>query len=214
MPALASSFLYQPLDALLGRTSHVRVLRVLTQHGGSLTPPDLARRAGLSRRGAWNAIAELQAAGVIEPVGAGRSPPYRLAENHPLSDAVRRLFEGEAARADAVVAAVREAARQLLPPPLAVWLYGSVTRGADTPASDLDIALVAEEDVLARAQAAQLRNDLVRVSERWAVAPSVISLSRSELKALQRERRPFWERLVRDAMPLVGAPAETLEYGD
>lgn len=192
----------------MGRASHVRVLRALSLHGGGLAPPELARRTGLSRRGAWNALESLEDAGIIEPVGTGHSVPYRLSDTHPLGVTLRRLFEDEAERADTLISAIRLAAARLDPAPLAVWLFGSVARAEDRPGSDLDIAVVAEDGPVARAQAERLRDALDGIGEQFGVRPSVISLSRPEFHALQVEDGPFWRHVVEDAVPLLGPPPD------
>jgi predicted nucleotidyltransferase/biotin operon repressor len=203
-----SSLLFHPLDRFLGRASHVRVLRALSLHGGGLTPPELARRTGLSRRGAWNALESLEDAGIVEPVGGGHSVPYRLSDAHPLGVTLRRLFADEAERADTLISTIRVAAARLDPAPLAVWLFGSVARGEDRPGSDLDIAVVAEDGPAARARAESLRDALDGIGEQFGIRPSVISLSRSDLHALQAEDDPFWRRVVEDAVPLMGPPPD------
>lgn len=203
------SVLFEPLDRVLGRLSHVRVLRALTLHGRGLTPPELARRTRLSRRGVWNALEALEGLEIVEPVGSGHSVPYRLSP-HPIARSIQRLFEDETERADAVLAAARSAAASLEPSPLGVWLFGSVARAEDRAGSDLDLAVVAGRREAARESAAQLRDALHGVEEQWGVYPSVISLSSRELEALREEGGDFWRRLVRDGIPLFGPAPEEL----
>lgn len=204
------SVLFEPLDRVLGRLSQVRVLRALTLHGGGLTPPELARRTRLSRRGVWNALETLEGLEIVEPVGPGHSVPYRLSRTHPIARSIRRLFEDETERADGVLAAARSAAAGLEPSPLAVWLFGSVGRAEDQAGSDLDLAVVADRRETARESAAQLRDALHGMEEQWGVYPSVISLSSSELETLREEGGDFWRRLVRDGIPLLGPAPEEL----
>ncbi len=206
----SASVLFEPLDRVLGRSSQVRVLRALSLHGPGLTPPELARRTGLSRGGVWKALARLEELDVVEPVGVGHTVPYRMSPTHPIAQAINILFGAEAGRADGVLAAICSAAALLEPQPLAVWIFGSVARAEDRPESDLDIAVVADNDTAARSCAAQLRDALSDPAERWAVRPSVISLSLAELEKLHVEGGNFWIRLVKEAIPLVGPPPNEL----
>ena len=203
-----TSSLFQSLDGVLGRLSHIRVLRVLALHGGALTPPELALRSGMSRAGAWNALDALEAIGIVARVGTGTTVPFTLNEGHPLTGSIRRLYEDEASRADGVLEEIRTAARALDPPPLGVWLFGSVARGEDRAESDLDIAVVAEDEAAARLQAARLRESLSAMPGRYAVRPSVISLSASEVVSLRDDGQEFWQRIVQDGVPLLGPPPE------
>ncbi len=203
--------LFRTLDTVLGRVSHVRILRVLSLHGGPLTPPELAWRSGLSRAGAWNALDALEEVGIARSVGTGGSVPYALVDAHPLTPSIRAIFEEEAARVDEVLAGVRDAAASLDPAPLGVWLFGSAARGEERPDSDLDIAVVAEDEPTARRHAEALREVLMDLADRYAVRPSVISLSRTEVDSMRNEGREFWQRLVRDGVPLFGMSPEAFD---
>ncbi|MEX0891448.1 MAG: nucleotidyltransferase domain-containing protein [Gemmatimonadota bacterium] len=180
-------------------------------HGEPLTPPELAWRAGISRAGAWNALEALEEIGIVGPVGTGGSVPYQLNEAHPLADTIRTLYAEEANRADGVFSEVRTAAATLDPPPLAVWLYGSVARAEDRADSDLDIAVVGRDREDARSGARQLREALEGFAARWAIHPSVISLSGEEIEALRRDNNEFWQRIIEDGIPLLGTAPEALE---
>lgn len=206
-----SSSLFRSLDGILGRVSHVRVLRALSLHGGALSPPELAWRTELSRAGVWNAITALEQLGVVGPVGTGTSVPFSLRDEHPLTPSIRGLFEQEAQRADAVLSEIRSAAAAIDPAPIGVWLFGSVARGEDRAESDVDIAVIGEDDETARRQAEQLRDGLEGRSQLLAVRPSVISLSRTGIRSLRADDSPFWHRITTDGVPLLGPAPEELE---
>lgn len=159
----ASSALYHPLDQVLGSPAPVRVLRILVGHRGGLGVSDIARRARLALPSTRAALRRLLDAEMVSGVGAGRSMVCALRPEHPLAGALNALFAAVRQQADAVIGAIRAAAGELQPPPLAVWLFGSVARGEDTPTSDVDIALVsarpepsAQADALREAIAAAL----------------------------------------------------------
>lgn len=202
--------LYQPIDEILGTPAGVRVLRVLALHGGELSGSEVARRADLSRTGAWRALTRLGAVAVVETVGQGHSVPYRLNRRHPLAEPIVTLFRAEAARAEAFFDQIRSAAERMDPPPRAVWLYGSAARREDTAESDVDIAIVGR-DGESRRQAERLRDALEEFAEDWSVRPSVISLSVEEARRLSAEERAFWDEVERDAVVLFGAaPGEVV----
>lgn len=70
---------------------------------------------------------------------------YRLNRRHALAEPVAELFRAEAARADVLFEGIRSVAERMHPPPVAVWLFGSVARGEDTtrgvgvPSRDRDV---------------------------------------------------------------------------
>ena len=207
----ASSALYHPLDHILGSPGVVRVARLLAEHGGSLGVSDIARRAKLALPSTRAALRRLREVEVVTAVGAGRSMVCSLRPAHPLVPALVALFAAERKQATVVLDAIRRAAGSLRPPPLAVWLYGSVARGADEPSSDIDVLLVsalseptAQADALRDAIAVELRGRDRRVS--------VVALGPSDVTRLARTRAKFWRELQRDAVVLSGdAPDGVLD---
>jgi predicted nucleotidyltransferase/biotin operon repressor len=193
-----------PLTVVLGTEANVRLLRELSRHGGQLSAPDLVRRTGLAKTSVWAGISAIEEAGVASVAGTGRSRLYSLQVDHPLRAALDALFEAEEARFQAILEAVRTAARECGPGLVAVWLYGSVARGEDRLGSDLDIAVVAREDALAGVTDA-VRDALRPAGEELGFAPSVVGLGIVDVARLSRERDPWWAEVVRNAIALVGS---------
>lgn len=204
------STLYHPLDEVLGTRALVRVLRVLASHGGSLAVGDIGRRARLTLPSVRAALRRLLELEIATAIGVGRSMVCRLRQDHPLVPALLTLFGAEQAQATAVLRAVREAARRLKPAPQAVWLYGSVARGEDDAASDIDVAIVTAAPE-ASAQADALREAVTHTRAASAERVSVITLAPADARRAARQKTAFWENLRRDAVVLLGdAPADLL----
>ena len=209
LPAPASS-LYQPLDELLGTRASVRVLRVLAAYGGRLAVADIARRAKLTLPSVRTTLGRLLALEVVSGVGVGRSMVCGLRPEHPLVPVLVELFRAELEQATSVLRAARDVARGLTPTPTAVWLYGSVARGEDDAASDIDIALVTGAPE-ATAQAEVLRDAISRTRAASAERVSVITMTPADIRRAARERTPFWDSMKRDAVVLLGdAPADVV----
>ena len=89
----------KPLDDVLARPSHLRVLRALCGAGRrACWPAEIAERAGSSRAAVRGALLRLCDQQVVEPVvqwGARRSVPYRLNRDHPLTELLEELFRLE-----------------------------------------------------------------------------------------------------------------------
>jgi predicted nucleotidyltransferase len=205
-----ASTLYHPLDDVLGTRALVRVLRVLASHGGSLAVADIARRAKLTLPSVRTALRRLLDLEITTGIGAGRSMICELRKEHPLVPVLVSLFSVEQEQASTVLGAVREAADQLDPAPWAVWLYGSVARGEDDAASDIDIALVTAAPE-SGAQADALRDAVLRTRAASAERVSVITMGPADVRRAARAKTPFWNNLRRDAVVLLGdAPADVL----
>jgi len=198
-----TSALYNPLEHILGSPGLIRVARVLAQHGGGLGVSDISRRAKLSLPSTRAALRRLRESEIVTAVGAGRSMVSSLRTQHPLTPALVALFSAEEEYANDVLGAIRRAADSLEPTPLAVWLYGSVARGADTPASDIDVALVtagAEPAEQADALSESITTELGEGDRRV----SVVALGPRDVMRLARSKAKFWSELRRDAVVLAG----------
>jgi predicted nucleotidyltransferase len=206
-----ASALYHPLDQILGSPALVRVVRVLAGHGGSLAVADLSRRTKLSLpsvRAALRRLLDVELAGVV---GAGRSLVCELSKDHPLGPALIALFDAERKQADTVFRSVRTAAASLDPRPLGVWLFGSVTRGEDEAASDIDVAVVSAQSRVT-AQAEALRDAIARALPAQVHRISVVALSPGDVRRLAVNRGKFWRELERDAVVLLGdAPTQIVQ---
>jgi predicted nucleotidyltransferase len=203
VPSQVQSHVRYPLTSLLGGAGNVRVLRALVADRSPLSVPELARRAGLSPRGTRQVLEALVSQQLVLAYGSGRAQVYALGDSHPFAGAVAALFQAEAQRWERLLAAVRDVVGKRGDDVVAAWLYGSVARGEDTPASDLDIALV----VASQEVTDQVREDLMPVEDEHHVHISLTGLTAQELAALP-DGDPWWSDVVRDARVLKGSAPE------
>src|SRR5690348_6341541 len=115
MRAAPKSHFHNPIDALLGSVSEVRVLRALVRHGGALSASSLVDQTRLTRSNVHKALQRLTAESVVETLGHGRSMLYQIATRHPLAPALKALFEAEAGRVDRVIEGIRRVANSHAP---------------------------------------------------------------------------------------------------
>jgi predicted nucleotidyltransferase len=211
-PARPSSAFFHPIDSLLGSVGAIRILRLLASTGSAFAPPDAAERTGLDRSGVGTILQRLTRAGVVEALGSGRRPQFRLNPSHPIAKALERLFAEERGRVDAVFTVLRRAIAALHPAPAAVWLVGSVARGADTPASDVDVVVVRDHQPLPEAPDAW--EDAAAEVSSLGTTLAVIRLSLADVARLRAARDPRWETWSRDAIVLHGpGPAQLRSDG-
>lgn len=202
----AQGFLRYPLNEVLRSEGAVRVLRTLSRHGGALAPQTIARQAGLSNPGVNRLLQALTETGLVLTVGEGRYPVYQVDMAHPLATPLEVLFAAEDDRWQAVLDAVRAAARPYAP--LAIWWYGSSARNEDTPGSDLDVAVLLP-DAAPESAATAVREALQPTETALHVAISLVTLSPGDVRRLAAGD-PWWVGLARDAIPLQGPPPEMM----
>lgn len=149
--------LFKPIDAALGTTARVRVLREFARAGRPLTGREVERLAGVGHASARDALRVLTDLGLLRNAGAGRQHAYSLQTNSLLGTAISGLFAAEQERVTVVFGWLRAFAAvpdsvlpAAVPPPspvtpqpiITMVLFGSATRGTDRPDSDTDVLLV------------------------------------------------------------------------
>jgi predicted nucleotidyltransferase len=205
-PKAVQGVLRFPLTAILGNEANVRVLRAMFDHGGELSAPAIAERVGLSRQHVHRTLGALADLEVVERVGVGGHPSYRVRESFSLHAILDDLFRTEKQRYQAILRAIMGSVQGK--PVGAVWLYGSVARGEDRARSDVDVALVvdgADVDGVADAVREQLRS----AEESLGINVSVVPISADDVLRLSAGD-PWWDNVVRDAVTLCGPDPERL----
>ena len=136
-----------PLDEALSSRAKVRLLRMFVTTREPVSGREAGRRIGMAKRTADLALRELFAMGLVTRESASSQMLYRINVNHVLvSWALEPLFAGEVRANGDLFAALRSAigaaGNKLRRPPLWAGLFGSVARGDESPASDIDLALI------------------------------------------------------------------------
>jgi predicted nucleotidyltransferase len=200
IPSGQQSHLRYPLTRLFGSPGNVRVLRVLAD-GLASSATQVALAAGLTPQGARLVLDVLAAQGVAIAKGSSRTQLFELASVHPFRQALE-LFKAERAVWEDLVARLRERLDKRAGV-RAAWLYGSVARGEDTPASDIDLALLVSSPAVSE----KVRADLMPIEDAMNVHVSVTALTPQDLAAV-RAGDKWWSDVVRDARVLKGGRPE------
>lgn len=201
------SIISAPLNRIFRTEAAVRVLRVLCLTRHPLGASEVAARTRLDASGVRRALRDLADQGIVETVGAGATRPVRLRMAHPFARLLRSLFRAEAARAQGIVAQVRQAAKAAAPAPEAVWMVHPVpTRGGlETlqvgvlaPAAQLDAAV----DMIRRELRQLERDEDLPVEVRGYTAADLAVLAGDDSAG------------VAAAVPVLGLPPESHVAGE
>jgi len=126
------------LDGLLGNPVRLRVLRALARSPSQgFTGRELARNCNSSPSQTILALKSLEASGVVTREVAGPSHVWRLSSHHVLSGQLINLFEQEQGALAVLKSELRSAVSRV--PVQRAILFGSVVRGEERPASDIDL---------------------------------------------------------------------------
>src|SRR5687768_11011958 len=201
----SQSRLRAPLNEILGAEANVRLLRVLSLAGTSLTAGEVAQRAGLGRTGVYPVLAALEATGVIEYQGVGSQRQVRFRPDHPLGKPIAALFRAEEGRLDDLVDQLRKVFHSMPSRHVvSAWLDGTalmdrVTREPQRNTDFMTCYLVADAKTLPSSME-DVRSRLPTLERRFEVSIDVVGMTRSEI-AMRLTPAAF-----RDPVLLAGVP--------
>jgi DNA-binding MarR family transcriptional regulator len=151
--------LHNYLDEVLGSKAAIRVLRTLVRYKGKVfTVRELARTAGLSHPEVSLVVKDLESKGVVRLQPVGRAYKVSLnEESYLLKSIVEPMVRAEENTLDSLVSTLRSFFKDK--GVTSVAIFGSVAKGLETKASDIDLLIIADEresanDCAARASTA------------------------------------------------------------
>jgi len=188
------------LNAILGKASHLRVLRVLNRGNGPLTGREIQRRCGLSNRAVMTALEELVAQRAVLMEATPSRYLFEPNTKHYLwSKAVRPALEAEERFWEDLRKLVR---RTFKPRPEAAMVTGRIARDDTAETGTLDLHLLFESG----RQRLQAYRCLDRMREqadlRYAMEVEVTFMDMRNMD--DPEFLELWKRIAREGVLLFG----------
>lgn len=195
----------RPLDLILGAPSHIAVLRALLDIREGLSGREVARRAGINHQTCAAALIKLENRGVVRRLGSGRSQLFRLnRQNDLVKTILEPMFEEERKKFLSMQEQLAEVVKGSC---VSGVLFGSVSRGEETAASDYDIALIVEKKNSRIHSVVQYL--VARGMEEWGIRVSPVVLTRAEFARRAASEDPLASAILRDGIAFYGKqPAE------
>ena len=190
----------QGLNAILGKSSHLKVLRVLHRARERLCGREIQRRCGLSNRATMLALEALCEQRVL--VMDETASKYWFKPNHAnylWLKAVRPALEAEEAFWDDLRKLVR---RSVKPVPEAAIVTGVLVRELDSKTGPIDLNLLYEggrQRLQAYACLERLRE---KVDQRYALEITVTFMDMRNMD--DPEFQTLWQRIAREGVLLFG----------
>ncbi|MCF7837359.1 MAG: hypothetical protein K9N49_01895 [Candidatus Marinimicrobia bacterium] len=190
----------QTLDRLLGKQSHLRLLRTLYGAETPLSGRDLQRRTGLSNRATMQALGALCAIGAVERWQEGTRYRHRLNTGHYwVAKVLAPAFEAERQFWQDLARTIR---KHLRPRPMAAVLTGSLARQGEPVNARLDLVLLFQNGRTRLAACRGLPVLTAALACRYAL-PSSVTLV--DLNSMDRqEYDALWRRVEREGLLLFG----------
>ncbi len=140
------------LDRILNTPSKLKIIRLFISKRQDFiaTGREIARETGLSPPGAHTALKELYAEDVLKRDIIGKQHLYRLnINNRNVKNILLPAFTKEIAVKSDIANFIKGKIKEykLTNEIVSLFLYGSISKGTDTPDSDVDVAVVTRDDV-------------------------------------------------------------------
>ncbi|WP_445442107.1 nucleotidyltransferase family protein [Clavibacter sp. km1a] len=163
------------------------VLRVLAAQGRAVSGREVARLSGRNQSSARRALGRWAAVGLVHGEASAHATLFSINRAHVLWEPIERILASPARLEHAIADLVRKRTDGRA----TVAVYGSVARGDSHADSDIDLVLVAADDMDAD-EVERLRDDLTGTVERLTGnAVQVIEVSRARLREMARDDDPL-----------------------
>ena len=207
--------LFHTLDAVLGSTAKVRIVRALIPLTSPVSGNELRLLARVrSKSGLKTALNDLTELGILEREDTRRIRLYRINRRHDLAEPLAALFRAETMR----IGRLRDALQEILQAgavqehTLSIILFGSNARGEARPTSDLDLLLVTQAD-----PADHVRDVLIdaipEFERRFGLRISPLLLSKERVQERYRDGDPLMQNIHADDTLYGSAFHELVDVG-
>lgn len=204
--------LFHTLDAILGSTAKVRIVRALIPLTSPVSGNELRALARIrSKSGLKTALDDLTELGIIQREDTRRIRLYRINRGHDLAEPLAALFRAEFTR----VGALRKALQEILEAgavqehTLSIILFGSNARGDARPTSDLDLLVVTRTEPADHVRGV-LIDAIPEVERRFGLRISPVLLSKERVQERFTDGDPLMQNIHADGRTLYGTHFQEL----
>lgn len=201
--------LSHPLDNILGSRAKVRVCRLLWATHEALSAREMGRRTGTAKRSVDLALVDLIHLGVVVREGSSPLSPYRINRMHALVElALGPLFQGEDRMLEEMFKTLRTIviSEAVLGKSGLAWagVFGSMARGDQTIESDLDLAVIVDDQTATPRVHDALSDHTETFASRFGRRLSPLVMSLHQFTRMLKERESLALALTRDGRRLAG----------
>lgn len=203
----------KPLDNILNTEAKTRILRFLCRTNAEWNGSQIAKEIGVSPPATHAALSSLYKEGVLQLHNMGNTHVYSLKQDSFLvSTLLKPLFAKEDKILDTVIDMIKRkiASYKAKKEILSVALFGSTSVKQETPASDIDIAVVVE-DAKAKTAIERLFEEVdAKVSKEFGNTISPYVNTQAEFKAKHKQGMAVVKNILKSYRLIYGKRVENL----
>ena len=192
-----------PLDDVFQNRNSVRVLRYLVLYPSKvMTGRGLARELGINHATCIRTLDSLVDIGAISRKTVGRSSIYEIPDDSILyKDMLKPLFEKEADLLNELADTLCKGIRKNIS---SVYIFGSVARGSDIPASDIDIALILESGAEKKEIEAVIGENEREIYRLYRIGANTLIYTSEEFSRMNKKNHPLAREILSEGILLLG----------
>lgn len=193
----------RPFDDLFGNPNNVRVLRHMILYPSPvITGRGIARELGMSHATCIRSLNSLVDLGILMRRRVGGSATYEIAGSSALlTEILEPAFRAESRLLQGLVDTILSGIKGKT---LAVYLFGSVARGDDTPSSDVDILVILKQPGVRPSVEEALARNKEHAYKRYRVGVSAITYDYEEFQRMRAQKHPLVTEVVKEGVLLFG----------
>jgi predicted nucleotidyltransferase len=199
--------LFRTLDAVLGSTTKIRILRALLPLTSPVSGNEVQFLAGIrSVSGLRAALRDLTELGILEREDTRRIKLFRVNRDHDLVEPLAAMFAAEGQR----IVTLRQALRDILDGgavrerTLSIILFGSNARGDARPTSDADLFVVVIDEPSVLRVREVLVDAMPEIQRRFGLRVSPLVLARERIVERYRDGDPLMKNIENEGRTLYG----------
>lgn len=203
--------IHKILNEVFSSRSHIAVLRVLHFHKAGITGRETAGLAGISPKSALIALTRLEQLKLVNRVIGGRDHHFTLnRENYLVKNGIIPLLKSETDFLNRVLTLIIKEIRDLS---ISIVLFGSVARGEETSASDLDIFIITNNKKSGNEILKKIKELRAVIEKEFGIHLSPLIYTKEKFLREAKSNSPIIETIKSEGRLLHGIPVKGIING-
>ena len=194
--------LHRLIETLLGSAAKIRIIRALLASPQPLSGRQVGELAGLSHRGAIQALESLVESGAVRQRRAGKAYQFSLSRgNAAVEKIIIPCFRAETALLDDLKSDV---SARFGKKTVSLTLYGSLVRGTESKGSDIDVLAVVRDEQAKERLEEEAASFVPFFQERFSALLSLHCFTLEEIR--KKAVLPLLDSVRNEGVTLAGKP--------